>query len=131
MKISRLGAAVFTALFFFAHVVYAQEDPGTAAQTVVRATVTGYATGADGGAVGTLTATGVSTHWGTLAADWRVYPPGTRMQIEGFPDDIFTVEDTGGGVRGNIVDIWFPELATASAFGTKSLRVTVLANADK
>jgi 3D (Asp-Asp-Asp) domain-containing protein len=52
------------------------------------------------------------------------------MQIEGFPDDIFTVEDTGGGVRGNIVDIWFPELATAAAFGTKSLRVTLLANAD-
>jgi len=131
LKISRLGAAVFTALFFLAHVVYAQEDPGTAAQTVVQATVTGYATGADGGAVGTLTATGVRTHWGTLAADWRLYPPGTRMQIEGFPDDIFTVEDTGGGVRGNVVDIWFPELATASAFGTKSLRVTVLANADK
>jgi len=131
LKIGRLGAAVFTALFFFAHVAYAQEDPGTAALTVVQATVTGYANGADGGAVGTMTATGVRCHWGTVAADWRLYPPGTRLQIEGFPDDIFTVEDTGGGVRGNIVDIWFPELATAAAFGTKSLRVTVLANADK
>jgi 3D (Asp-Asp-Asp) domain-containing protein len=131
LKISQLGAAVCTVLFFFASAVYGQEDPGTAVQTVVQATVTGYANGADGGAVGSMTATGVRTHWGTLAADWRLYPPGTRMQIEGFPDDIFTVEDTGGGVRGNIVDIWFPELATAAAFGTKSLRVTVLANADK
>jgi resuscitation-promoting factor RpfB len=130
LKISRLGAAVFTALFFFAHAAYGQEDPGTAAQTVVQATVTGYANGADGGAVGSMTASGVRTHWGTVAADWRLYPPGTHMQIEGFPDDIFTVEDTGGGVRGNIVDIWFPELATATAFGTRSLRVTVLA-ADK
>ena len=131
MKRGRFGAAVFTALFFLAPVAYAQEDPGTAIQTVVQATVTGYANGADGGAVGTMTASGVRTHWGTVAADWRLYPPGTRMQIEGFPDDIFTVEDTGGGVRGNVVDIWFPELATAAAFGTKSLRVTVLANADK
>jgi 3D (Asp-Asp-Asp) domain-containing protein len=135
LKIGRFGAAVFTALFFLTRVAYAQEDPSTAAQsavqTVVQATVTGYANGADGGAVGSMTATGVRTHWGTVAADWRLYPPGTRMQIEGFPDDIFTVEDTGGGVRGNIVDIWFPELATAAAFGTKSLRVTVLANPDK
>jgi 3D (Asp-Asp-Asp) domain-containing protein len=127
LKISRVGAAVVTALFFFTRAVYAQEDPGTAALTVVQATVTAYANGADGGAVGSMTASGVRTHWGTVAADWRLYPPGTRMQIEGFPDDVFTVEDTGGGVRGNIVDIWFPELATAAAFGTKSLRVTVLA----
>ena len=131
MKRGRFAAAVFTALFFLARVAYAQEDPGTAIQTVVQATVTGYANGADGGAVGTMTASGVRTHWGTVAADWRLYPPGTRIQIEGFPDDIFTVEDSGGGVRGNIVDIWFPELATAAAFGTKSLRVTILANADK
>ena len=131
MKRGRFGAAVFTALFFLVRAAYAQEDPGTAIQTVVQATVTGYANGADGGAVGTMTASGVRTHWGTVAADWRLYPPGTRIQIEGFPDDIFTVEDSGGGVRGNIVDIWFPELATAAAFGTKSLHVTILANADK
>jgi 3D (Asp-Asp-Asp) domain-containing protein len=90
----------------------------------------GYANGADGGAVGDMTASGVHTHWGTVAADWRLYPPGTRLQIEGFPDDVFTVEDTGGGVRGNIIDVWFPELAAAVAFGTRSLRVTVLANGE-
>jgi 3D (Asp-Asp-Asp) domain-containing protein len=131
LKISRFGAAVCTALFFSARVAYGQDDPGNAAQTEVLAKVTGYANGADGGAVGTMTATGVRTHWGTVAADWRLYPPGTRLQIEGFPDDVFTVEDTGGGVRGNIVDIWFPELSTAVAFGTKSLRVTVITSAEK
>ena len=71
--------------------------------------------------------TGNATHWGTVAADWRLYPPGTRLQIEGFPNDVFTVEDSGGGVRGNMFDVWFPDLATAVAFGTKTLRVTVLA----
>jgi 3D (Asp-Asp-Asp) domain-containing protein len=93
---------------------------------VVQAIVTGYANGADGGAVGSMTSSGIRTHWGTVAADWRLYPFGTRLQIEGFPNVIFVVEDTGGGVRGNIFDIWFPDLATAVAFGTRSLKVTVI-----
>ncbi len=151
MKISRLVAAVVMAVLFAVPSAYAQEGPGTSTQAegdtvqtpdvvstdapvdnaaipvkVVLATVTGYANGADGGAVGSMTASGVRTHWGTVAADWRVYPLGTRLQIEGFPNVIFIVEDTGGGVRGNIFDIWFPELSSAVAFGTKSLKVTVL-----
>ena len=108
---------------------YAQEDPPDAG-TQIQATVTAYATGADGGAVGSYTASGTRVHWGTVAADWRVYPAGTRLQIEGFPNDVFTVEDTGGAVVGNVVDIWFPDLASAAAFGTKTLRVTVLPERD-
>ena len=151
MKISRLMAAVATAVFVTVPTVFAQDAPANSTQTdqssgqlpdlvstdgptdgpaipvkVIDATVTGYANGADGGAVGSMTASGVRTHWGTVAADWRVYPLGTRLQIEGFSNVIFTVEDTGGGVRGNIFDIWFPDLATALAFGTKSLKVTVV-----
>jgi 3D (Asp-Asp-Asp) domain-containing protein len=151
LKISRLVAAVLTAVFFAVPITLAQETPGIATpadaeavQTtdtpavdpgpdnaavpikVLQATVTGYANGADGGAVGSMTASGARTHWGTVAADWRVYPVGTRLQIEGFPNVIFVVEDTGGGVRGNIFDVWFPELASAVAFGTRSLKVTVL-----
>ena len=148
MKISRFVAAVLTAVFFAMPTTFAL-DTSTEADTavvqtpdtavvdpaldsaavpskVVQATVTGYANGADGGAVSSVTASGARTHWGTVAADWRVYPLGTRLQIEGFPNMVFTVEDTGGGVRGNIFDIWFPDLSTAVAFGTKSLKVTVL-----
>ena len=88
--------------------------------------MTGYAAGADGGNVGSMTATGTLAHWGTIAADWRLYPPGTRVQIEGFPNDVFVVEDSGGAVKGNVFDIWFPDLPTAAAFGTKSLRVTIV-----
>ena len=53
-------------------------------------------------------------------------PLGTRLHIEGFPDDVFVVEDTGGAVKGNIFDVWFPDLPTAEAFGTKHLKVTVV-----
>lgn len=149
MKISRLLAAVLTAVYLGVPIAHAQDatssevDPGLV-QTpdaatsdgptdsaslpgkVIQATVTGYATGADGGAIGSMTASGVHTHWGTVAADWRVYPLGTKLQIEGFSNVIFIVEDTGSSVRGNIFDIWFPDLPTAVAFGTKSLKVTVL-----
>ena len=144
MTISRFWAAVFTAMLSIAPAAHAQEAPVTDAPArealseadlvgsrVIQATVTAYANGADGGAVGTMTASGTHTHWGTVAADWRLYPVGTRLQIEGFPNDVFTVEDTGGAVRGNIFDVWFPELSTAVAFGTKTLKVTVLASPDK
>ncbi|MDQ6670116.1 MAG: 3D domain-containing protein [Chloroflexota bacterium] len=104
-----------------------QAEGGAATSRVIQATVTGYATGGDGGAIGAMTASGIPTHWGTVAADWRLYPLGTKLQIEGFPNDVFTVEDSGGGVRGNIFDVWFPDLSAAVAFGTKSLRVTILA----
>ena len=144
MIISRFWAAVFTATLLIAPAARAQEAPTTdvpageavteaelAGASVVQAIVTGYANGADGGAVGAMTASGTHTHWGTVAADWRLYPRGTRLQIEGFPNDVFTVEDTGGAVRGNIFDVWFPDLSTAVAFGTKSLKVTVLASPEK
>lgn len=151
MIISRLLAAVLVAVCLGAPTAHAQESPATPAQAesgmpettdapapavpvemtrapiaVIQAIVTGYANGADGGAVGSMTASGIETHWGTVAADWRLYPPGTRLEIEGFPNVIFVVEDTGGGLRGDIFDVWFPDLATAQAFGTKSLKVTIL-----
>lgn len=99
----------------------AQEAASTSldAATDLQAVVTGY--------VGDTTATGTQAHWGTIAADWRLYPPGTRVRIDGFPNDVFVVEDSGGGVHGNVFDIWFPDLPTAQSFGTKSLRVTILA----
>jgi 3D (Asp-Asp-Asp) domain-containing protein len=97
----------------------------TPTQTI-SAIVTGYAIGADGGRVGSMTASGIRTHWGTVAADVRLYPFGTKLTIEGFEDVVFTVEDTGSAVRGQIFDVWFPELSAAIAFGTQRRKVTIL-----
>ncbi len=93
---------------------------------VIPAIVTGYANGADGGAVGTTTASGTQTRWGTVAADVRMYPFGTRILVEGFDGVLFVVEDTGSAVHGNIFDIWFPDVPTAAAFGTQRRQVTIL-----
>ena len=49
-----------------------------------------------------ITATGVEAVEGvTVAADWNVLPPGTRIYLNG---NIYTVQDRGGGVRGRMID---------------------------
>ena len=92
----------------------------------ISALVTGYANGSDGGAVGSMTASGTRTHWGTVAADLRQYPFGTKLVIEGFDGVVFVVEDTGSGVHGNLFDVWFPDVPTAVRFGTQRRQVTIL-----
>jgi 3D (Asp-Asp-Asp) domain-containing protein len=88
--------------------------------------VAGYADGPAGGAVGSITASGTHTHWGTVAADTRLFPFGTKLLIEGFDGVVFVVEDTGTAVRGLVFDVWFPEVAPAARFGLQRRQVTVL-----
>lgn len=67
----------------------------------------------------------------TVSADLSVLPLGTKLHIS-FPEPyhymsgIFTVRDTGGGVHGNHIDIFFGEDAHAEAikFGRRSVYVT-------
>jgi LysM repeat protein len=90
----------------------------------ITAKVTGYALGA--GAVSTRTASGTTAHWGTVAADTRLYPFGTRLRIEGLDDTIFVVEDTGSAVRGNVFDVWFPDAASARRLGARTRQVSIV-----
>jgi 3D (Asp-Asp-Asp) domain-containing protein len=74
---------------------------------------------------GTRTASGTPVRWGVVAVDPRVIPLGSRLMIDGF-DSVFVAEDTGGGVRGNHIDIYFPDRAEAIRFGIQHRTVTVL-----
>jgi LysM repeat protein/3D (Asp-Asp-Asp) domain-containing protein len=98
--------------------------PAQAGPTTVQGLVTAYALGA--GAVSSHTASGTTTHWGTVAADTRLYPFGTRLRIEGLGDTVFVVEDTGSAVRGNVFDVWFPDAASARALHPGTRQVTIL-----
>ncbi len=71
------------------------------------------------------TATGSHTHWGAVAVDPAVVPLGSKIRIDGF-NDTFVAEDTCGGVRGNWIDIWFPDFGSALRFGMQSRRVTIV-----
>ena len=89
-----------------------------------RMTAYSYQT-ATGGAHGSLTRSGTPVRWGVVAVDPTVVPLGTRLLIEGY-DIVFVAEDTGGGVRGNHVDIFFPDYASAVRFGVQNRTVTIL-----
>ncbi|HLH26174.1 MAG TPA: 3D domain-containing protein [Chloroflexota bacterium] len=75
---------------------------------------------------GSRTATGTTPRFGTVAVDPQVIPLGSRLTIEGFEGTVFVAEDTGGAVRGNVVDIWFDDPAAARGFGTQNRTVTIL-----
>lgn len=70
------------------------------------------------------TANGGGVRRGIIAADPRVLPLGSRVQISaGAYSGIYTVTDTGGGVKGRKVDIWMPSCSEANRFGNRSITV--------
>lgn len=73
------------------------------------------------------TASGGGVRRGIVAADPRVLPLGTRVYLNAGPySGTYTVADTGGAVKGNILDIWVPSCAEANRFGRRSITVSVL-----
>ncbi|MCH2204434.1 MAG: 3D domain-containing protein [Lentisphaerales bacterium] len=67
------------------------------------------------------TSTGTKADIGTIAADPRAIPYGTRLEIPGYGYGI--VEDTGGALRGNHVDIFFHSHREAMRWGVKNIEV--------
>lgn len=61
----------------------------------------------------------------TIATDWSVLPKGTKVMIEGFPY-VYTVEDVGGAIKGNKIDIYMESLTDAREFGRQKLKVWVV-----
>jgi 3D (Asp-Asp-Asp) domain-containing protein len=91
----------------------------------LRMIVTAYCSCADCcGKSDGITASGTKAHWGTVAAP-RWLPFGTKLKIEGF-DTVFTVEDRGGAIKGNRLDIWYISHEQAKKFGRKALFVEIL-----
>lgn len=73
------------------------------------------------------TASGGSVRRGIVAADPRILPLGTRINISaGSYSGTYTVADTGGAVKGRILDIWVPSCSEAIRFGRKSITVSVV-----
>lgn len=69
------------------------------------------------------TATGLQTGWGVAAVDPSVIPLGTRMTIPGYGEAV--AADTGGSVHGTEIDLWFPSVAEALAWGRRTVTVTL------
>ena len=69
------------------------------------------------------TSTGIPTGPGVVAVDPSVIPLGTRLTIPGYGVGI--AADTGGGVQGNAIDVWFPTKAQALQWGRRVVTVTI------
>jgi 3D (Asp-Asp-Asp) domain-containing protein len=69
------------------------------------------------------TATGLPVGFGVVAVDPAVIPLGTRLTIPGYGEGV--AADTGTAVQGNTIDLWFPTLADAMAWGRRTVTVTL------
>jgi 3D (Asp-Asp-Asp) domain-containing protein len=69
------------------------------------------------------TATGLPVGFGIIAVDPNVIPLGTRMSIPGYGEGV--AADTGGAVQGLTIDLWFPTLAEALAWGRRTVTITL------
>lgn len=76
-----------------------------------------------------ITASGtVATEGRTIAADLSVFPFGTKLRING---NVYTVEDCGGGINGNRLDIYFEQHSDALRFGVQTVTIEVIEEANK
>ena len=73
------------------------------------------------------TAAGVTVRRGIVAADPKVLPLGSIVRIHaGKYSGLYTVLDTGGDIRGQRIDIYFPSRSEAIRFGKRKIKVEVL-----
>jgi 3D (Asp-Asp-Asp) domain-containing protein len=72
------------------------------------------------------TALGHGVRRGLIAADPRVLPLGSRINIGGGYAGTYLVSDTGSRVRGKRLDIWMPSCSEARRFGRRSVSVDYL-----
>lgn len=65
-----------------------------------------------------------SNGYSSVAVDPRVIPLGTKLYIEGYGYGI--AEDTGGAIKGNIIDVYFDSNSECINWGRRSVNVYIL-----
>ena len=71
-----------------------------------------------------ITSSGKKVGVGYVAADIRILPYGSLIYIEGM--GVYEVQDTGGAIKGNKIDIYYENLQDALNFGRQWRNVIVL-----
>lgn len=73
---------------------------------------------------GNRTYTGTWPSRGTIAVDPTIIPLGTRLFVEGYGEGI--AEDTGGAIRGNIIDLYMLDRNEALSWGRRQVEVRII-----
>jgi 3D (Asp-Asp-Asp) domain-containing protein len=92
------------------------ETKAIAAGRALTVVATGYA-------LAGRTSTGLPVGWGVTAVDPSVIPLGTHMTVPGYGEAV--AADIGGAVRGAVIDLWFPTIGQANAWGRRSVTVVL------
>jgi len=71
-----------------------------------------------------ITATGIKATRGVIAVDPRVIPLGTKLYVEGYGFGI--AADTGGAIKGNKIDVYFPTREEVMRWGRRYVKVYIL-----
>ncbi len=100
----------------------ASSDPSAPADLKNAKVIKGQATGYTH--TGNRTATGTIPKRGTVAVDPRVIPLGSKLYIPGYGYGV--AEDTGGAVKGNIIDLFFETREEAIKWGRRNVTIYVL-----
>jgi peptidoglycan DL-endopeptidase CwlO len=87
-----------------------------AAGRMITVSATGYS-------LGGRTAIGLPVGWGVVAVDPGMIPLGTHMSIPGYGEAV--AADTGGSVVGATIDLWFPTVAQANAWGRRTVTIVI------
>lgn len=98
-----------------------EEAPAPSETSLGRFTITGYCGCEQCSGGHNLTYSGaVPTPNHTISADLNYFPLGTKLKIDGI---VYTVEDKGSSVNGNILDIFYGSHEEALAKGTYTAEV--------
>ncbi|SCH66765.1 MULTISPECIES: 3D domain-containing protein [unclassified Romboutsia] len=73
----------------------------------------------------TITSTGTTPKWGTIAVDPNVIPYGTKVYIPEF-DMIFIAEDTGSAIKGNRIDIFMYTEDNCNQWGVRNIEIYII-----
>jgi len=75
-----------------------------------------------------ICATGMTAQYGVVAVDPKVIPLHTKLYIEGYGFAI--AGDTGGAVKGNVIDLYLDTTAEAINFGRQKRQVYILTDQE-
>lgn len=79
-----------------------------------------------------ITATGIRAYKGVIAVDPRVIPLGTKVYVEiagNIPDyGIALAADTGGAIKGDLIDLYFDDQDFVDRWGVKKVKVYILSD---
>jgi 3D (Asp-Asp-Asp) domain-containing protein len=119
MSMRRSPAPFLIALIFVAGLAAA----ATPARKAGRRKFTAVAHSVEG-----KSADGSQSRKGTVAADPNVLPLGSKIRVRGAGaySGEYTVIDSGGGIKGNVIDIYMSSVREARKFGTRKVEVEIL-----